>query len=119
MSLDVEDEQPASARHVSAIAPNCATQRPKGAVSPAAASQIDTFIVHRLSVQEDIDAVCGLLQNARPAKVRLNGRVLELVDLIRNLETGQALFSSATITAPRLVVGTIRPRVVAHGGEAF
>jgi uncharacterized protein DUF87 len=96
-----------------------ATQRPKGAVSPAAASQIDTFLVHRLSVQEDIDAVCGLLQNARPEKVRLNGRVLELADLIRNLDTGQALFSSATTTAPRLVVGTIRPRVVAHGGEAF
>lgn len=96
-----------------------ATQRPKGAVSPAAASQIDTFIVHRLSVQEDIDAVCGLLQSATPAKIRLNGRVLDLVDLIRSLDTGQALFSSAVSNASRLVVGTIRPRVVAHGGDSF
>ena len=96
-----------------------ATQRPKGAVSPAAASQIDTFIVHRLSVQEDIDAVCGLLQSALPSKVRLNGRVINISELIRSLDTGQALFSSATSTAQRLIVGTIRPRVVAHGGEAF
>ncbi|MFL5352679.1 ATP-binding protein [Archangium sp.] len=96
-----------------------ATQRPKGAVSSAAASQIDTFIVHRLSVQEDIDAVVGLLQNAVPAKIRHNGRPIELSEMIRQLEAGQAIFSSAVSTAPRLVVGTIRPRVVAHGGEGF
>ncbi len=96
-----------------------ATQRPKGAVSPAAASQIDTFIVHRLSVQEDIDAVCGLLQSAMPSKVRLNGRAIQMPEMIRSLDTGQALFSSATTTASRAIVGTIRPRLVAHGGESF
>lgn len=96
-----------------------ATQRPKGAVSPAAASQIDTFIVHRLSVKEDIDAVCGLLQNAEPSKIRSGTREISLAELIRLLETGQALFSSAHSNASRLVVGDIRPRVVAHGGEAF
>lgn len=96
-----------------------ATQRPKGAVSSAASSQIDTFIVHRLSVQEDIDAVVGLLQNASPAKMRVNGRPLELAEAIRQLEVGQAIFSSAVSNAPRLVVGTIRPRVVAHGGEGL
>lgn len=96
-----------------------ATQRPKGAISPAASSQIDTFIVHRLSVQEDIDAVCGLLQSALPSKIRCNGRPLELAQMIRSLAPGQALFSSASSNAPRLVVGTIRPRVVAHGGEGF
>jgi hypothetical protein len=96
-----------------------ATQRPKGAISDAAASQIDTFIVHRLSVAEDIAAVCGLLQNARPATIRLNGRELDLPDLIRALDVGQAIFSSATSDASRFVVGTVRPRNVAHGGEAF
>jgi hypothetical protein len=96
-----------------------ATQRPKGAVSSAASSQIDTFIVHRLSVQEDIDAVVGLLQNASPAKIRLNGRPLELSELIRQLDVGQAVFSSAISNASRLVVGVLRPRVVAHGGEGF
>lgn len=96
-----------------------ATQRPKGAVSGAAVSQIDVFIVHRLSVREDIDAVCGLLQNAQPEKIKLNGRQIDLAHMIRALDTGQAVFSSAVNSAPRLVVGTIRPRMVAHGGESF
>jgi DNA helicase HerA-like ATPase len=96
-----------------------ATQRPKGAISDAAASQIDTFIVHRLSVAEDITAVCGLLQNAQPQKIRLAGREIELPDLIRSLDVGQALFSSSSSNASRLVVANIRPRMVAHGGEAF
>jgi hypothetical protein len=96
-----------------------ATQRPKGAISEAAASQIDTFIVHRLSVAEDIAAVAGLLQNAKPDRIRYAGRDLELPDLIRSLEVGQAIFSSASSDASRFVVGNVRPRNVAHGGEAF
>jgi uncharacterized protein len=96
-----------------------ATQRPKGAISEAAASQIDTFIVHRLSVAEDIGAVCGLLQNAQPDKVRVGAREIDLADLIRSLDVGQAIFSSSASNAPRLVVATVRPRMVAHGGEAF
>jgi len=96
-----------------------ATQRPKGAISDAAASQIDTFIVHRLSVAEDIGAVCGLLQNAEPEKIRFQNRDIELAELIRSLDVGQAIFSSATSNAIRLVIGNVRPRNVAHGGEAF
>lgn len=96
-----------------------ATQRPKGAISDAAASQIDTFIVHRLSVSEDIAAVTGLLQNAKPERIRLNGRELDLSELIRSLDVGQAIFSSASSDASRLVIGNVRPRNVAHGGEAF
>ena len=98
-----------------------ATQRPKGAISERAMSQIDTFIIHRLSISEDIRAVCGMLQNKGPEKIRLAGQSaeLEIGDLIRSLEVGQAVFSSSTSTAQRLVVGTIRPRMVAHGGEAF
>src|SRR5262249_54617406 len=96
-----------------------ATQRPKGAISEAAASQIDTFIVHRLSVADDINAVCGLLQNAQPNKIRLGGRDLDVSELIRSLDVGQAIFSSATSDAARFVVGNVRPRNVAHGGEAF
>jgi DNA helicase HerA-like ATPase len=96
-----------------------ATQRPRGAISDAAASQIDTFIVHRLSVADDIAAVCGLLQNARPDVIRLGGKKIDLPDLVRALDVGQAIFSSATSDASRFVVGDIRPRNVAHGGEAF
>lgn len=96
-----------------------ATQRPKGAISDAAISQIDTFLVHRLSVEEDIRAVCGMLQSRQPQMIRLDGRELDMGGLIRSLGVGQAVFSSATSTAPRLVVGEIRPRMVAHGGESF
>jgi uncharacterized protein len=96
-----------------------ATQRPKGAISDAAASQIDTFIIHRLSVADDIGAVCGLLQNSSPEKIRLGGRELDLPGLIRALDVGQAIFSSANSDASRFVIGEIRPRNVAHGGEAF
>ena len=96
-----------------------ATQRPKGAISDAAASQIDTFIIHRLSVAEDISAVCGLLQNAQPDRIRLNNRDIDLSDLIRSLDVGQAIFSSSTSTGSRFVVANVRPRMVAHGGEAF
>jgi hypothetical protein len=96
-----------------------ATQRPKGAISEAAASQIDTFIVHRLSVSEDISAVTGLLQNAKPERIRLHNREIELPELIRSLDVGQAIFSSATSDASRFVVANVRPRNVAHGGEAF
>jgi uncharacterized protein len=96
-----------------------ATQRPKGAISDAAASQIDTFIVHRLSVADDIGAVCGLLQNSRPERIRYNGRELDLPGLIRSLDVGQAIFSSASSDATRLIIGDVRPRNVAHGGEAF
>lgn len=96
-----------------------ATQRPKGAVSEAAVSQIDTFIVHRLSIADDIAEVCRLLQNARPEKIRLHGREIDLPEMIRSLEVGQAIISSASSDASRLVAATLRPRMVAHGGEAF
>lgn len=96
-----------------------ATQRPKGAISEAAVSQIDTFIVHRLSVADDIVEVCRLLQSARPDKIRLQGREIDLAEMIRALDVGQAIISSASGDAPRLVTVTLRPRMVAHGGEAF
>jgi hypothetical protein len=96
-----------------------ATQRPRGAISSAAASQIDTFIIHRLSVKDDIDSVVGMLQNAEPLKMKLNNKAISLAEVIRSLDTGQAIFSSAMSNVPRFVIGTIRPRMVAHGGEAF
>lgn len=96
-----------------------ATQRPKGAISDVAVSQIDTFIVHRLSIADDIAEVCRLLQSAKPDKIRLHGREIDLADMIRSLDVGQAIISSASSDAPRLVTVTLRPRMVAHGGEAF
>jgi uncharacterized protein len=96
-----------------------ATQRPKGAISDVALSQIDTFIVHRLSVTDDINAVSGLLQNSKPDKIRRGSGQIDLHELIRSLDVGQAVISSASSDAGRLIVATIRPRMAAHGGEAF
>lgn len=96
-----------------------ATQRPKGAISDAAASQVDTFIVHRLSIADDINTVCGLLQNAKPDKIKKGHVQIDMGELIRSLDVGQALISSASSDAARLIIAKIRPRMVAHGGDAF
>ena len=52
-------------------------------------------------------------------EVRLSNRELDLPDLIRSLDVGQAIFSSAVSDVQRFVVADVRPRNVAHGGEAF
>ena len=88
-------------------------------MSDAAVSQIDTFIVHKLSVADDINEVSRLLQNARPDKIRLQGREMDVQQMIRSLDIGQAVISSANGEPGRLFAATVRPRVVAHGGEAF
>jgi hypothetical protein len=96
-----------------------ATQRPKGAISERAKSQLDTLIVHKLSTTEDIDAIAGLLQSSEPSSIKVNDRRVEVSDLIRSLNTGMALISSADADASRAFVAELRPRVVAHGGRAF
>lgn len=96
-----------------------ATQVPKGAISERARRQIDTFIVHRLSIKEDIDSVCGMLQSNIPSKILQNEVEIGVDSLIRSLRVGQAVVSSAESNANRLFIADVRPRVVAHGGEAF
>ena len=94
-----------------------ATQRPKGAISNEARSQIDTFIVHRLSVQDDINAVCQMLQNDIPDKIKIGQKKGDMADWIRSLSVGEALLSGNGLD--RVVAVKIKPRMVAHGGEAF
>lgn len=94
-----------------------ATQRPKGAISKKAVSQLDTLIAHRLSSGEDLSAVKDLIQASLPEKMLVNERQVELGELIRSLDIGMALVSSDS--AQRTFVMEVRPRVVAHGGKAF
>jgi hypothetical protein len=96
-----------------------ATQRPKGAISGDAKSQLDTLIVHKLSTADDVSAVTGLLQSSTPSSIKFNGRRVDVEELIRNLEVGAALVSSGHDNANRSFVMEVRPRVVAHGGRAF
>lgn len=102
-----------------------ATQRPTtGAISPKVRSQVDTCFVHRLLTQDDIDITYKNLLSAYPREVRAGDRSLQYADLVRNLEIGQAVVTSSTVTngnghpiPSRLVVLNVRPRVTVHGGE--
>jgi DNA helicase HerA-like ATPase len=96
-----------------------ATQRPRGAISERAVSQLDTLIVHRLSTSEDLNAVAQLMQSRDPTTIKVNDRPADLFELIRSLDVGMAVVSSDKSTAGRAFVAEIRPRVVAHGGRAF
>lgn len=96
-----------------------ATQRPRGAISERAVSQLDTLIVHRLTTGDDLAAVSQLMQSREPATIKVNDRPAELTELIRSLDVGMAVISADKSTAGRAFVAEIRPRVVAHGGRAF
>lgn len=98
-----------------------ATQRPSGAISPAARSQVDIFMIHRLSVKEDITGMRDALQSDMPRKISFNRHELSFEDLVRSLDTGQAIVSSADTQAAvnRAFIANIRPRVTCHGGKAF
>jgi len=96
-----------------------ATQRPKGAISERAISQLDTLIAHRVSNSEDINAVSNLLQAAVPGKIKINDQDADVPSLLRSLDVGMALVSSDGGNAQRTFVMEMRPRVAAHGGKAF
>jgi hypothetical protein len=96
-----------------------ATQRPRGAISDRAKSQIDTLIVHKLSTAEDLDAVAGLLQSAQPSTIKVNDALVDMAELTRSLDVGMAIVSSGSGNVNRAFVAEMRPRVLAHGGKAF
>jgi len=96
-----------------------ATQRPRGAISERAISQLDTLIVHRLSTGDDLAAVCQLMQSKEPSTIKVNDKPADISELIRSLDVGMAVISADKSTAGRLFVADMRPRVVAHGGRAF
>ena len=98
-----------------------ATQRPSGAISPAARSQVDMFMIHRLSVKEDISGMLSALQSDPPSKICSGRQEISFEELIRRLDTGQAVISSADTQAAsnRAFVVNVRPRVTCHGGKAF
>ena len=90
-----------------------ATQQPT-ALDSRVLAQVDTLIVHKLTVQADIDYVRRNLKSNLPQEVRHANRTLDLGGLVRSLDVGQALVSSTE--AERAFVVNIRPRVSVHGG---
>ena len=89
------------------------TQQPR-AVHQTVMSQTETFLVHRLVSQADIEAVTGNLKSPSPEEIKDESRVLKLQDLIRESSVGYAVVSDAD--SPRTFVMEVRPRISAHGG---
>jgi uncharacterized protein len=89
------------------------TQQPT-ALDPRIMAQVDTMLVHTLTVQKDIAAVLANLKSKEPTKIALDGRPLSTADAIRDLDVGQCLLSS--VDADRAFFMDVRPRVSVHGG---
>lgn len=89
------------------------TQQPR-AVHATAMSQTETFFIHRLISQPDLDSVLGNLKSAPPEEIKDESRILRLQDLIRELPVGYVTVSDANTM--RTFAMQVRPRITAHGG---
>jgi len=89
------------------------TQQPR-AVHPTVMSQTETFFIHRLASQTDIEAILNNLKSPPPEELKDESRTLRLQDLIRELPVGCVAVSDAN--TPRTFVLEVRPRISAHGG---
>jgi uncharacterized protein len=90
-----------------------ATQQPT-AIDARIMAQVDTLIVHRLSVHGDIEHIKKNLKANLPEEIRYAGAQLSLEEALRSLDVGQALVSSSD--SERSFFVDIRPRITAHGG---
>lgn len=90
-----------------------ATQQPT-ALDSRLLAQVDTLIAHKLTVQGDIEYVRRNMKSSLPQEVTHANRTLDLDDLLRSLDVGQALVSNTE--ADRTIIVDIRPRVSVHGG---
>ncbi|OQC18255.1 MAG: AAA-like domain protein [Firmicutes bacterium ADurb.Bin080] len=89
------------------------TQQPSS-IDQRIMAQVDVLIVHKLSMQSDIDYVAKNLKSVLPDEVSYGGRILSLPDILRSLDTGQAFVSH--VDSDRAYLVDIRPRVSVHGG---
>jgi DNA segregation ATPase FtsK/SpoIIIE-like protein len=99
-----------------------ATQRPTvGAISAKVRAQVDTYVIHRLLTQEDIDITQKNLLSQLPDEMRLGHEDLDYSRLLRSLDTGQCVITSDRIstrgTRTRTFIVDVRPRTRVHGGE--
>ncbi len=92
------------------------TQQPS-AIDQRILAQVDTLIVHKLTVQGDIEHIKRNMKSVWPKEVKYGNDVLSFNDLLRSLDIGQAIVSNTE--ADRTFIMDIRPRVSVHGGFAF
>jgi hypothetical protein len=89
------------------------TQQPS-AVDSRILAQVDTMIIHRLTVQQDIEYVKRNLKSALPDEIKYSGRNLSFDESLRLLDVGQALVSNTELD--RAFFMEVRPRISIHGG---
>jgi hypothetical protein len=99
-----------------------ATQRPTaGAISSKVRAQVDTYFIHRLLTEEDIDIARRNLISEYPSQVRLGNVECDFSRLVRTLQTGQCFVTSDRVSCKeslrRSFVLDVRPRTRVHGGE--
>jgi energy-coupling factor transporter ATP-binding protein EcfA2 len=90
-----------------------ATQQPTS-IDPRILAQVDTLIVHKLTVQSDIDYIRKNIKSNLPDEVRYANSVLGFDEVIRSLDIGQALVSNTE--TDRAFIMDVRPRISVHGG---
>lgn len=89
------------------------TQQPSS-IDQRILAQVDTLIVHKLTVQGDIEYIRRNMKSAWPVEVKYGHNVLPFDGLLRALDIGQAIVSNTE--ADRTFIVNIRPRVSVHGG---
>ncbi len=90
-----------------------ATQQPT-AIDPRILAQVDTLLIHKLTVQGDIDYVRKNIKSNLPEEVKYGNSVLDFDTIIRSLDIGQALVSNTE--TERAFIMDVRPRISVHGG---
>lgn len=89
------------------------TQQPS-AIDQRILSQVDTLVVHKLTVQGDVEYIKRNLKAAQPDETKYANRILTFDNLLRSLDVGQAVVSNTDMD--RTFIMDIRPRVSVHGG---
>jgi len=89
------------------------TQQPR-ALDINVLSQVETFIIHKLVSQTDIDFVLDNLKCPFPSEIKEQDNILSPRELIRDINVGQAVVSDTN--SSRCFVMEIRPRISVHGG---
>jgi hypothetical protein len=72
------------------------------------------LLVHKLTVQGDIDYIRKNIKSNLPEEVKYGNAILGFDELIRSLDVGQALVSNTE--TDRAFIMDVRPRISVHGG---
>ncbi len=93
-----------------------ATQQPS-ALDTRLMSQVETAIIHQLTDPRDANIARQAIRSPLPTSVAIDGTEGDVINVLRRLRQGTAVFSSGNAPSlQRMCITTIRPRITAHGG---